>query len=297
MADTFTTRNRIRKIETGTRPNTWGTVTSTDVLDLADFALDGWTTKALSGNVVLTSVSGGADESRARVLKFTGTGAYEVTIPSVEKMYVVDNQLTGNLTIKTGSGTTAVIGTTESAVVVCDGTNVKAIGVSKSYVDGLVLPTQTGNSGKFLTTNGTAASWSTVPTAGIADAAVTSAKLASGAAVSNIGYTPGYRGYPTDNKSADYSFVLADVGRMIRHNSGSAHNFAIQAQATIAWSLGDWIEILNIGGTLTVNLAVGVTLNWNGSTGNRTIAANGKARITCIDATGNYWLIEGVGIS
>lgn len=126
MASTATTRNRLEKQGAGENDDAWGTKLNASVIDLLDTALDGLTTKALSGNVTLTSSNYVADESRARMLKFTGTGAFQVTIPSVEKYYIVDNQLTGNLTITTGGGTTGVIPTGACAVVMCDGTNVKA---------------------------------------------------------------------------------------------------------------------------------------------------------------------------
>lgn len=142
MASTPTTRNRLEKQGAGENSSTWGAPKLNTLIDLVDASLDGWTTKALSSNVTLTSTNFAADESRPRILKFTGTGAYQVTIPSVEKWYVVDNQLTGVLTITTGAGTTATLATTESAVIVCDGTNCKSLGVGglsiKTYVDNKV---------------------------------------------------------------------------------------------------------------------------------------------------------------
>lgn len=47
---------------------------------------------------------------------------------------------------------------------------------TKTYADS-VIPTQTSNSGKFLTTNGTSTSWSTVNAAGLASDAVTTVKI------------------------------------------------------------------------------------------------------------------------
>jgi len=50
---------------------------------------------------------------------------------------------------------------------VYDGTSVQLLAVTKNYVDQLafntVLPAQSGNSGKYLTTNGTSASWGAIP--------------------------------------------------------------------------------------------------------------------------------------
>lgn len=125
MASTPTTRNRLEKQGAGENASTWGAPKLNTVIDLTDTALDGWSTKALTGNVVLTSTNYAADESRARILKFTGTGSYQVTIPSVEKWYIIDNQLTGTLTVTAG-GVAGTVATGVSALITCDGTNVKA---------------------------------------------------------------------------------------------------------------------------------------------------------------------------
>ena len=58
-------------------------------------------------------------------------------------------------------------------VILVSGTNIKTLngtsllGSGNIVVTGYSLPTQTGNSGKFLTTNGTAESWGAVPIAGV----------------------------------------------------------------------------------------------------------------------------------
>jgi microcystin-dependent protein len=139
MASSPTTRNRFERQGAGENSSTWGAPKLNNLFDLLDAALDGWTTKVLSANVTLTSTNFAADESRPRILKFLGTGAFQVNIPSVEKWYIVDNQLTGILTITTGAGTSATLAPTESAVIVCDGTNCKSLGVGaqsmKAYVD------------------------------------------------------------------------------------------------------------------------------------------------------------------
>lgn len=139
MASTPTTRNRLEKQGAGENASTWGAPKLNTLFDLTDTSLDGWTTKALTTNVTLTSTNYAADESRARILKFTGTGAYQVTIPSVEKWYIVANRLTGNVTVTTGGGTTIVVEPNETAIVICDGSNLIPLGYAtqsiKAYID------------------------------------------------------------------------------------------------------------------------------------------------------------------
>jgi hypothetical protein len=160
MPSSYTARNRLTKQATGEGTNIWGDVQNAGVFDLADFAMDGWTTKALTGNYTLTSANGTADEARARCLKFTGTGSYTVTLPSVEKTYMVWSALTGNLTLTTGSGSTVTIESGDLTTVICDGTNVRQLmigGLSfKQYADAAALsasgslPASAGNEGKAL---------------------------------------------------------------------------------------------------------------------------------------------------
>lgn len=180
MADSYTTRNRFQKQESGQHNNTWGTeLNSAGGSDLIDGALDGWSSFALSGTKTLTSANGSTDEARLRALNITsGTGG-TITIPSVEKWYLVRNNSTGNVIITTGGATNATIVTTDTNLVFCDATNVYALQL-KSYVDAAILdaslsadiPSQGGNAGKALTTNGTIAAWSQIdPATGISNLA------------------------------------------------------------------------------------------------------------------------------
>lgn len=178
---------RVEKQAAGSNLNTWGETKLNDAFDRFDTAIAGWFTKALTGNYTLTSANYVADEARTAMLKFTGTGAYQVTIPSVSKQYTVWNATTGNLTITTGGGVTAIVKSGEIVVVVCDASNVykekltdfggsvlTSIGtptnstdaVTKAYADALVFasmtgtfPGQGGQSGKYLSTDGTNPLW------------------------------------------------------------------------------------------------------------------------------------------
>lgn len=187
MPSSPTTRNRLEKQATGENSNTWGAKLNAATFDLIDAALDGMASYALSGAKSLTSTNYVADESRMPFQNITsGTGG-TVTVPAVEKRYYVRNNATGDVIFTTGGGATATVRDGDLAVVLCDGTNcytVRALDygaelpsstgtptstahlVTKAYADGLsfssALPDQTGNSGKYLTTDGTTASWATL---------------------------------------------------------------------------------------------------------------------------------------
>lgn len=141
MVSTATTRNRLEKQGTGDNNNTWGAVLNSSLIDLVDSALDGRVTFTLSGSKTLSSTNYAADESRMRFIDITsGTGG-TVTIPSVEKWYIVRNNTSGAVTVTTGGGTTASVPTGAVMLVACDATNVYLLSIPDF---GSVIPKSSG---------------------------------------------------------------------------------------------------------------------------------------------------------
>lgn len=108
----------------------------------------------------------------------------------------------------------------------------------------------------------------------------------------------GFRGAPGATQDVNYVFVLNDSGRMKVHTSGSAHNYTLPANASVAYPIGTVILISNIGaGVVTVVRAGGVTLRRAGvaTDANVAIAQWGHAALTKLDT--NVWVISGTGLS
>jgi hypothetical protein len=129
MPSTFTLALRLVKQAVAENNNTWGTIFNQQFADLIDTAIAGYTTVAMSdANKTLTTANGSADESRSMGVKFTGTltAARNVIVPTVTKLYFIQNATTGgfSITIKTSGGTGITIPNGKSAAVICDGTNV-----------------------------------------------------------------------------------------------------------------------------------------------------------------------------
>jgi hypothetical protein len=125
----------------GENDNQWGDILNERTIALIDTALDGWTKFALSGPKTLTEADGEPDEARARVIHVTsGTGG-TVTIPAVEKVYMVFNQASGSVTLTVGSGATVAVPTMTAQWVFTDGTNVYTDTVSIDTAIGLALLT------------------------------------------------------------------------------------------------------------------------------------------------------------
>lgn len=124
MPSTPTSRNRLNLQGSGDNPGSWGTVLNAQVFSLLDEALDGVTTLAATANVGLSSANYATDQARRRVLKLVGpsTASVTVTIPSLEKFYLVHNTTNFAHTVKAG-GTGVAVPASSLAYLYCDGTD------------------------------------------------------------------------------------------------------------------------------------------------------------------------------
>jgi YD repeat-containing protein len=124
MPDSFTSRNRLTKQQTGENTNTWGNkLNAAGGSDLLDVSLDGVATISVTGDQTLTIGSGIADQARCRVLKITNggvTAAFALTAPNVEKFYLVVNTTAFTATIKTSAGAGVAIPAGRTWFVWCD---------------------------------------------------------------------------------------------------------------------------------------------------------------------------------
>lgn len=128
MPSTPSPNLRIQLIASGEQANTWGTTTNTNLGTLIEQAISGMATLTLTGaTYTLTVYNYVQDEARMMLLNCVGTPGTTCTItaPAVTKMYVIYNNTSdgSNVTITTGSGTTATIQNGLSGIVWCDGTN------------------------------------------------------------------------------------------------------------------------------------------------------------------------------
>lgn len=158
MSSTPTTRNRLAKQGTGDNPGTWGDVVNQQDLDLIDESLDGIESFAVAANVTLSSTNYASDQARNRVLKFTGAGGFNVTVPGVEKFYIVHNTCTATVTVKTASGTGAAVPPSQVSFVYCDGTDcfgATATG-SSTFTTKIVAPATVAGSASLTLPHGTA---------------------------------------------------------------------------------------------------------------------------------------------
>jgi len=130
-----------------------------------------------------------------------------------------------------------------------------------------IIPDQSGNAGKFLTTNATVASWAAIDF----DFSVN---------------------YPQNSKSADYTLVIGDAGRQIFHpaTDTTARNFTIPANANVAFDIGTVVLFVNEQGAgyLTVRAESDTLSALDGTTG--PVLISGGNILTAIKVTATKWL-------
>jgi hypothetical protein len=177
-----------------------------------------------------------------------------------------------------GSGTVTSVGLTAPAFLSVAGSPVTASGTLALSYSGTALPVANGGTGQT-----TAASFATT-------------LQGTGAAATDCGF----RGMPQNSQSAAYTCVLADSGKHILHPSAdtTARVFTIPANASVAFPVGTALTFINQngGGVITIAITTDtMRLAGAGTTGSRTLAANGIA--TAVKVSTTEWLINGTGLS
>jgi hypothetical protein len=88
-----------------------------------------------------------------------------------------------------------------------------------------------------------------------------------------------------------YTAALTDVGRLVSFTSGTAVAFTIPANATVAFSVGDQINVYQAGtATVTITPAATVTVR---SSGTKLKTKDQFSVATCIKIDTNEWIALG----
>lgn len=178
MPSSYSSRLRLELQADGENNSLWGQKVNT-IIELLEEAMDGYLAKSVAGSsdVTLTATNGSSDESRQRLLKFTGTltGNIGVIVPTAERVYMVWNATEGafSLTVKTSAGTGIAVPQGGKALLFCDGTNVEAFATFSSF--GLSI-LDDADAAAVRTTIGAAASSHTHGVADLTDAGSLAAK-------------------------------------------------------------------------------------------------------------------------
>jgi hypothetical protein len=110
----------------------------------------------------------------------------------------------------------------------------------------------------------------------------------------------GFKNIPQNSQSAAYTLVIGDAGKHIYHPSAdtTARTWTIPANASVAYPIGTAVTFVNdtSAGVITIAITTDtLVLAGAGTTGSRTLAANGVA--TAIKVTSTRWIISGAGLT
>jgi hypothetical protein len=88
-----------------------------------------------------------------------------------------------------------------------------------------------------------------------------------------------------------YTTVLADDGKLITCDNGSAITLTIPPNGTVAYGIGTQLNIMQLGaGQVTITAGAGVTLRSNGSK----LKTNGQYAVaTCCKIASDTWVVIG----
>lgn len=317
MASTYSNL-KIQLMATGENSTTWGTVTNTNLGTAIEEAITGSADVAFSNaNVTLTLTDTNATQA-ARNLRLnltgTATSGYNLVVPAIEKVYIVNNGTDGTITVKNSTGTGIAIPAGKTTWVFNDGTNV---GNTVTYLASLTTTnlTTTNLTATSLTTTNLNATNFTSSNVAITGGSVSSVNLSS----SNVAITggnvsatnleatcvltdtgaiaaasPGFRGLPQNTQTAAYTLALTDAGKHISITTGGV---IIPANGSVAFPIGTTIVVFNnSGSSQTVSITTDtLRLAGSTSTGSRTLVGYGLA--TVVKITSTVWVISGAGVS
>jgi len=181
MPSTYSQSLRIELIGEGEQDGIWGQTTNNNLGALIEQAIAGITTvNVTAGDVTLTSFNGTLDQARSAVLIVNGSNvvAREITIPNESKTYIVTNNTSQTVGIKTVGGTAFSCAAGTQTTLYCDGSN-GVFGASSGFnYNTFVNPTVTG--GTFAGGTFTAPTINNPLITGIRETATISATAATG---------------------------------------------------------------------------------------------------------------------
>lgn len=153
MASTYSNL-KIQLMATGENSGTWGNVTNTNLGTALEQAITGSVDVTVNSDTTLSLTdTNAAQNARALRLNLTGSGSANLTVPAIQKLYLINNATLGTVTVKNATGATIAVPTTKTMWVFSTGTGVvDAVTHLSSLTLGSALPIASGGTGSTSTT-------------------------------------------------------------------------------------------------------------------------------------------------
>ena len=268
----------VELIGTGEQSGTWGTTTNVNLGTALEEAIVGTTTIAVTASDLTLSLAvsdNGTQPVRHLRLNLTGSsgGASNLIIPTTaaggantfQKNYIINNASNTAITVKTASGTGALVPAGKSACVYADGTNVD---YAIDYLSGSVLSSDVDINGGTIdgTTIGAATpstgSFTTLAASGAVSGAGVIARFASPGAIGNT--APSTGAFTTLAASS----TVSGAGFTARFATpGPIGNTSADTGAFTSLSTSLNLVVNGQGYSPTLTLTDGATIDWNTDSG------------------------------
>ena len=153
MASTYSNL-KIQLMATGENSGTWGNVTNDNLGIAIEQAITGSVDVTVSSDTTLSLTdTNAAQNARALRLNIGGSGGFNLTVPSIQKLYLVNNGTLGAVVVKNASGSTVTVPTAKTMWVYSTGSGVvDAVTHLSSLTLGSALPIASGGTGSTSTT-------------------------------------------------------------------------------------------------------------------------------------------------
>jgi trimeric autotransporter adhesin len=312
---------KIELIATGEQTGTWGTTTNTNLGTALEEAITGSATVSFSSADVTISLTNSNASQAARNLRLnlsgTSGGARTLTVPTIEKLYLINNGLADACTVKNSTGTGIAVPASKSMFVFNDGTNVVdavthlssiTLNTDLAIADGGTGASDAGTArtnlglGTMATQNGTSVSISGGSATGLSNLTTTNFTASGTATLSGTtnltGTATAVTQSASDNstKVATTAYVDAatgTLGTMATQNASSVNitGGSITGLTTLSTS-GGTISATTLTATTTLGIGAGWTVVQDGS--NNLIFKYSGTNKMKIDSSGNLTVVGNV---
>ena len=263
MASTYSNL-KIQLMATGENSGTWGNVTNDNLGIAIEQAITGSVNVTVSSNTTLTLTdTNAAQDARALRLNIGGSGGFDLTVPAIQKLYLVNNATLAAVVVKNASGSTVTVPTAKTMWVYSTGTGVvDAVTHLTSLTLGSALPIASGGTGSTSTTYANLQTNVTgtlpVSNGGVGAATLTANNVLLGNGTSAVQFVaPGSTGNVLTSNGSTWTSAAAAA-----FDSGTVMLFA-QTTAPTGWtkntSTGDNSALRVVTGTASTGGSQGFT--------------------------------------